>query len=177
MRMLTPFWSTRSLASDLFDEMDRFFDEWNFANSPARELDGRSILPAFETTEADDHFLMSVDLPGVKKEDIKIEVTDNVLTVSGERKREVAEKGQTVQKFGKAYGYFKRSFTLPASVDSEKVEARYEDGVLEVYLPKTQAAKTRQIEIQSGKGGIFGKLLGSRKNNQELKDVSSPKVS
>lgn len=178
MRMLTPTWTTRSIASDLFDEMDRFFDDWNRSTQPGKVYDERRFEPACDISETDEHYLMSVDLPGMKKENIKIEMSDDVLTVSGERKREGSEKNQRIQRYEKSYGLFKRSFTLPASIESNKVEARYEDGVLELYLPKTQAAKPRNIEIQTGKSGIFGKLLGSsKKASQELKDVNSTMVS
>lgn len=166
MRTLMPYWNARSLASDLFEDMDRFFD--NFGRLATTEVyDERSFQPACEITESDDHFLMSIDLPGMKKDDIKVEVLDNVLTVSGERKREFAsDKNEKVQRFEKSYGFFKRSFTLPTSIEVGKVEAHYEDGVLELYLPKTQAAKPRPIHIQSGKSGIFAKLLGAKKNSQ-----------
>jgi HSP20 family protein len=177
MRMLTPYWTNRSLASDLFDEMDRFFDDWAFRSPATRVYDERTFDPACEVSEAEDHFLMSVDLPGMKKEDIKIELTGDVLSISGERKRESHDSNRKVQRYERSYGFFKRSFTLPSSVEADKVEARYEDGVLELYLPKSQAAKSRQIEIQSGKGGIFGKLLGSKKSSQEIKDVSSTRAS
>lgn len=155
MRMFTPYLSTQRLASDLFDEMDRLFDEWN------RELPSRA--PACEVAESDEHYLMSVDLPGVKKEDLKIETADGMLTIAAERKRE-----------GGASAVFRRSFALPSSVEADRAEARYENGVLELYLPKTAAAKPRRIEIQSGAtgGGFFERLLGGGKK-QDLKDVTS----
>lgn len=171
MRMLTPYWTTRHLASDLFEEMDRVFEDWNRV-SPNPVYDERTMHPPCEIAEADEHYFMSIDLPGMKREDIKIEISDNVLTVSGERKRESSEKTHKIQRYEKSYGFFKRSFSLPASVEPDKVEARYEDGVLELYLPKPQAIKPRQIEIQTGKTGIFSKLLGSKKANHELKDVT-----
>jgi HSP20 family protein len=95
--------------------------------------DERSLSPACDVSETEEKFLLSVDLPGMKKEDIKIELKDQVLTISGERKTEK----------------YQRSFTLPTVVDGNKVEARYEDGVLELTLPKTELAKPRQIEILS----------------------------
>lgn len=161
MRMLTPYWSTRSLASDLFDDLDRLF------TAPERSIyDERAFNPPCEISETDDHILMSVDLPGLKREDIKIELNGRHLTVSGERKRETTSKaGEKVQRYEKSYGFFKRSFMLPETVDAENVEARFENGVLEVALPKTQAAKPRQVEIQTGKtGGIFSKLLPKESN-------------
>lgn len=170
MRIITPYYANRSLSSDLLDEMDQFFENWGRI-SPAQVYDERRFDPACDVSETDEHYLMSVDLPGMKKENIKIEISDNVLTVSGERKRENSEKQKRVQRFEKHYGSFRRSFSLPLSIESDKVEARYEDGVLELYLPKTQAAKPRQVEIQSGKGGFLDKLLGSKKA-QELKQVN-----
>ena len=146
MRALTPYFTSRGLASDLFSEMDRFFDEWKPQTG--------SFEPAWDVTETEDHFLMSVDLPGMKKEEIRIELAKNTLQISGERKRG-----------DKFYGSFKRSFTLPSTVDTDKVEASYENGVLELYVPKTQAAKPRMIEVQSGK------------RNQDVKDIPSSKVS
>ncbi|UYL08541.1 Hsp20/alpha crystallin family protein [Bdellovibrio sp. SKB1291214] len=166
MRMLTtPYWTTRSLASDvssMFAEMDRL----------AKVYDERDFSPACEIVEADNHFYMSMDLPGLKKEDVKIDITENVLTVSGERKRETnSSDSQKFQLFERRYGYFKRCFTLPSSVNTSQVEARYENGVLELYIPKLDAAKPRQIQIQTGKTGIFERLLGNKKSD-DIKDVN-----
>lgn len=165
------------VTSDLWNEMDRFLDDWTQPSSTKRHYDERSFNPACEIVESGDYLLMSVDLPGMKQDDIKIEMSDDMLTVSGERKRESTEKNHKLQRYEKSYGFFKRSFALPSAIDADKIEARYENGVLELYLPKTPAAKPRNIQIQSGKTGIFEKFLGSKKNNQELKDVTSPKVS
>ncbi len=167
MRMLTTYIPTRGFTSDIWSEMDRFLDDWNrsVANKSYSE---RSFSPASEITESGDYYLMSLDLPGMKQDDIKIEMSDDILTISGERKRATSEK---------SYGYFKRSFSLPEAVEADKIEARYENGVLELYLPKTPAAKPRHIQIQSGKASFFDKLLGSKKTNQELKDVTASKVS
>jgi HSP20 family protein len=171
--MITPYLANRSLVTDLFDEMDRFLDDWNRVTPSSRVYDERSFNPACEIAESGEHYLMSVDLPGMKKEDIKIEMSDNMLTVSGERKRESGDKENKWQRYEKSYGFFKRSFNLPSSVDASKVEARYENGVLELYLPKAEAAKPRHIEIQTGKGSIWDKFLGTKKSTQELKDVTS----
>ena len=150
MKTLIPYWTKRALASDLFEEMDRFFNGWEQAAPPT--YDEKRFSPAYEIAEADEHFVLSVDLPGLKKEDIKIEVTDNVLSISGERKSEILPDNKLkVQRYEKSYGYFKRSFSLPANVDSGKVKAQYENGVLELYLPKQLVAKPRQIEIHERK--------------------------
>lgn len=168
MRMITPFLTSRSLASDLFDEMDRFAEDLNQWSVRAT-YDERSFMPACELSETDENYLLSLDVPGMKKEDLKIELTNNVLTVSGERKREInADKKEKFQRYEKTYGYFKRSFRLPYIEDSSQIEARYENGVLELVLPKVQAAKPRQIEIKSGKTGLIEKILGpkSEKNSE-----------
>lgn len=146
MRLLTSNWPTHS---DLFNEMDRFFG--NLATVPAKSAyDDRDFSPAAEVIETEDKYLMSVDLPGLKKEDIKIEIDQNILKISGERKRETEQDANhKVHFYEKRYGFFKKSFTLPRTVDGEKIEARFENGVLEVQLPKTAVAKPRQIEIQS----------------------------
>lgn len=174
MRIVTPYWTARALTSDIFDEMENFFSD---AQAATRKnyYDERTFGPACEVSESDDHYYMNLDLPGMKKEDIKVELAENVLTVSGERKRESnPDKKAKVQLYEKSYGLFKRSFTLPTTVDESKIEARYENGVLELYLPKTAAAKPRQIEITtSNKGGIFDKLLGGKKEPAQIKDVGS----
>lgn len=150
--------------SDLFDEMDKFFEDVRTARPAA--YDERTFAPACEIAESPESYLMSIDLPGMKKEDIKIEMVNNLLTISGERKRQtLADSSHKIQRYEKSYGFFKRSFSLPNTVETDRVEARYENGQLELYLPKVQAAKPRQIEIHSGKTGFFDKLLGTKSEN------------
>lgn len=165
MRIITPYWTNRSLTSDLFDEMDKFAEDFN--SWAVRGIyDERTFMPSSEVSETEDHYLMSLDVPGMKKEEIKIELSNNILTVSGERKREtVADKKEKFQRYEKHYGFFKRSFNVPQLADSSQIEARYENGVLELYLPKLSEAKPRQIEIKSGKTGFIEKLLGSKNDN------------
>lgn len=159
MRTPIPFFTSRNLASsDLWREMDRMFD--HFTPSVSAMYDDREFSPPSELMEEEGHYMLSIDLPGMKKEDIKIEVADGTLIISGERKNEKRTEANQVHRFEKTYGSFKRSFVLPNTINAGKVEARYEDGVLELYLPKTEVAQARKIEIQSGKGGIFDKFLG-----------------
>lgn len=173
MRILTPYWTPKALTADIFEEMEHLFADAPRA-AKKEVYDERNLGPACEVSESDEHFYMSLDLPGMKKEDVTIELSNNILTVSGERKRESStDKKMKIQLYEKSYGTFKRCFNLPATIDENKIEARYENGVLELYLPKTVAAKPRQIEINASKGGIFDKLLGSKKNNPEFKDVNS----
>ena len=155
MRMLSPL-------DNVFNDFDRVMDSFmapRYIATPT--TDTTSYVPNCDVTEEKDHFMLSFDMPGVKKEDIKIEVQENHLTVTGERRRD------------DNYRKFERSFTLPNSVDYEKIEARYENGVLDIALPKAETAKARTIQIQSGQSGLFSKLLGTGKKDsaRELKDV------
>lgn len=172
MRVITPYWTNRGLASDLLGEMDRFFEDWKSVDVQSRIYDERTFNPACELVESSEHYLMSLDLPGLKKEDIKIELAEGLLTVSGERKRNTSSAEVKTQRHEKSYGFFKRSFNLPISIEADKVEASYESGVLELYLPKVQSAKPRQIQIQSEKGGFFNRLLG-QPSSAEAKTVGA----
>jgi HSP20 family protein len=129
--------------------------------------------PSCDIHEAKDHYLVSFDMPGVKKEDIKIEVQGNQLMISGERQREVREEnGEAILRHERVYGKFERTFALPTSIDADKIEAYYENGVLNVALPKAESAKGRTIQVQTGQNGFFSKLLGSkRESSKEPKDV------
>ena len=173
MRYLTSAWPTRRANStDLFDEMERMLEDFNRA-STRQSLD-RSFNPAVDVIESEDHYLMTVDLPGIKKEDIKIEMNENVLTVSGERKRSTkSEDENKTQRYERSYGSFTRSFSLPTTVAPEKIEAHYEDGVLNLYLPKTPVAKARTIEIQAKNGGFFDKFLPNKKQSED-KTTTNP---
>lgn len=178
MRMLSPSstdwsWPRRSLSpvrmGDVFEDFDRIVDSFlrpNFAMTV-------NFQPSCDVNETKDHYLVSFDMPGVKKEDIKIEVQGNQLVISGERQREVKEEnGEATLHHERMYGRFERTFTLPATIAADKIEAHYENGVLNVGLPKAETAKGRTIQIQTGQGGLLSKLLGAKKEtNKELKDV------
>ena len=156
-------------------QMDRMFDEM-WRGSPTDLAAPVGTAPAFtpscDVEESGDHYLMSFDLPGVKKEDIKIDVRDGLLTVSGERKDECEQKDKNHYHMERFYGSFNRTFQLPAGVKSEQVEAHYSDGVLRLAVPKAEAAKTQQIKIGEGKSGLWEKLLGHKK--QETKSAPQP---
>jgi HSP20 family protein len=104
--------------------------------------------PLVDITEDDKEFVVKAEIPEMKKEDIKINVHDDVLTISGERKYEKEEKGKKYHRVERAYGSFMRSFTLPEEADGTKVSAEYKDGVLKVHLPKSEKAKPKAIEVK-----------------------------
>ncbi len=99
----------------------------------------------FETPEA---IVLRAELPGLNKKNIHVEVKDNVLTLSGERKFERGIKEENYHRMERCYGSFTRSFTLPSSVDKDKVKARFKDGILEITLPKAEKAKQKQITVE-----------------------------
>lgn len=129
-------------------QMDRLFDDLggDMWREPA-PLTGPAFTPSCDIEETDRQYLMNFDLPGVKKEDIKIELQDRVLTVSGERKEEKKDEKKNRYQSERFYGSFSRSFTLPEQVKAEQVEAHYKDGVLQLVVPKPQASKATQIKI------------------------------
>ena len=127
-------------ASD-FWEPTRLFDEV-FGG-----IENDNILaPAIDIEETDVEFLVSADLPGIKKEDISIESVNNQLSISAERKYENNE-GRKQGRTERFYGTYQRSFTLPAGVDAEKIQADYKGGVLTVHLPKGEKSKAKRIQI------------------------------
>jgi len=104
--------------------------------------------PLVDITEDDKEYLIKADLPDVKKEDVKLTVQDDVMSISGERKYEKDEKGKKYHRVERAYGSFMRSFTLPEDADGSKVSAEYKEGVLKVHLPKSEKAKPKSIEVK-----------------------------
>jgi len=104
--------------------------------------------PLVDITEDEKEYLVKAELPELKKEEIKINVHNDVLSISGERKYEKEEKGKKYHRVERAYGSFMRSFTLPEDADSSKVHADYKDGVLQIHLPKLEKAKSKAIEVK-----------------------------
>jgi HSP20 family protein len=106
--------------------------------------------PVVDIVEDENEYLIKAELPEVKKEDVKVTVQDDVLTISGERTFEKEEKGRKYHRMERAYGSFARSFTLPEDADGEKVAAEFKDGVLKVHLPKSEKARPKSIEVKIG---------------------------
>ena len=104
--------------------------------------------PQVDITEDDKEYLVKADLPEMKKEEIKVNVVEGVLSVSGERKAEKEEKNKKVHRIERSYGSFLRSFTLPEDANGAKVSAEFKEGVLKVHLPKSPIAKSNAIEVK-----------------------------
>jgi HSP20 family protein len=103
--------------------------------------------PAVDIYENNDDVVVKAELPGVEKDQISVEVKDGILSLRGERKFEKEVKEESYHRIERSYGSFQRSFSLPVTVNQEKVTARFQDGVLEVRLPKKEQAKPKQIQV------------------------------
>ena len=108
-----------------------------------------TMVPSVDLSETDKQIDVRMDIPGMKAEQIDIQINGNMLTVSGERKDEKEEKGRTFHRIERSEGSFSRTISLPCEVQENKVAAQYKDGVLNVSLPKAEAAKTHKITIKS----------------------------
>ncbi len=107
----------------------------------------RRWLPAMDLTETTDEFVLTADLPGLGEDDVKIELVDRVLTVSGERTRERTDEKAGYRRVERAFGSFTRALTLPEGVDGEAISASFDRGVLEIHIPKPEQRKPRTISI------------------------------
>jgi HSP20 family protein len=140
---------------DPFRELEDMSTRLNriFGQPAAREaadnggLSLASWAPAIDVQETDAEFLIKADLPDVKKDDVKVEIQDGQLSVSGERKQEKEEKGRRFHRVERAYGRFERRLSLPTDVDPAKIAADFKDGVLQVHLPKSPTAKPQSITV------------------------------
>jgi HSP20 family protein len=136
-------WITRW---DPFEEMERLTGRLRGANEPR----GSQLLaPAVDVFESDDRIEVTAELPGLKPEDIRIDLHDNVLTLSGERKLEKEEEREGYRRIERSYGQFTRSFTLPRHVDQDNIRAEMREGVLSLTLPKREQQRGRRIDVKS----------------------------
>src|SRR5215207_909202 len=141
-------------------EIDRVFDAF-FGQS---EQQARRWVPPMDLVEAENHFVLKADLPGLSEGDVNIEVQDGSLTISGERKTERHEHERGFYRIERAFGSFNRSLTLPDGIDPDGIEASFSNGVLEVRIPKPEERKPRRIEISSLSGnGKPAAMEGSAK--------------
>jgi HSP20 family protein len=104
--------------------------------------------PLMDITEDDHEYLFKADLPEMKKDDVKVTIENDILSISGERKMEKEEKNKKYHRIERSFGTFERTFTIPEDADEKKIAAEFRDGVLRVHLPKIPAAKPRPIEVK-----------------------------
>jgi HSP20 family protein len=146
-----------ALLRQMTSELDRAFEGWPSVRWPSfaqiAPPDSASWLPKIDVVERDNRLVTRVDLPGMKKEDVSVEVTDGQLALSGERKREKEEQKDNFYRSEREYGSFYRAIPLPRGVKLEDVKATFSDGVLEVSipLPAKPEAKVRKVQIEESK--------------------------
>jgi HSP20 family protein len=145
-------WDPIRELDSLQGDMNRLFDQ--FFDVRAGNAASRRWVPAMDLVETDDHLVLRGDLPGLTEDDVDIEIKDNVLTVSGERTAQHEDQAEGYHRVERSFGSFSRSLTLPHGVEPEKVEAKFENGVLEVEIPKPAEAKSTRVQI--GKGTVEG---------------------
>jgi HSP20 family protein len=128
-------------------DMNRLF---NTFFEPSTGAVMRRWSPAMDLVETEDNYVLRADLPGVSEGDVKIELDDNILTISGERKSAHKEAKEGYYRVERAYGSFSRTLTLPEGVDADAISASFDRGVLEVRVPKPEQRKPRKVEISVG---------------------------
>lgn len=144
---------------DITDRMlDKFFDE------PVSEYRSANWGLALDVAENEDEFIVKASVPGINPDDLDITVTKNTLTIKGEMRHEEETEEERYHLRERRYGRFARSITLPTSVDSDRIEANYENGVLSLHLPKTEEMKPKRIEVRSGEKMLEGAFEGNGRN-------------
>lgn len=148
MRSMAPWSGRRTPSTDVINQFEEFINDFDRAFALPRASTAQVLVadftPALDFEEKSDLFLITVDLPGLKKEDIKLDLSDGILTISGERLCEAGNEGRYCER---PSGKFARTLTLPAQVNAEKIEAHFANGVLNVTLPKAEGAKPHAIKI------------------------------
>jgi HSP20 family protein len=148
-------WDPLRDIDSLQGEMNRLFSTF-FDTPTGRGGNGgaaaRRWIPAMDLIEAGEHFVLKADLPGMTEDDVKIELENNVLTISGERKTELEDKHEGYYRLERSSGAFTRSLTLPEGIDAGAVAATFDNGVLEVRIPKPEEAQPKRVQIAVGGG-------------------------
>lgn len=140
----------RELAT-MQDRMNRMFGDVYGRRSDDELMARGAWLPPVDVFENDQHeIVLKAELPGLSREDIDVRVENSTLTLKGERKRDSEVKEEQYHRVERSYGAFSRSFTLPPTVDADKVKAEFRDGVLSVVLPTKEESKPRQIQVKVG---------------------------
>lgn len=140
------FYNPVATNDNLLDNFNKFFT--NFGNGTLNNTGISNFSPTVSTREGDYAYHIEIDLPGVKKDEINISNNNGILTISGERQFKNELKKDDYYKVESSYGKFQRSFNLPKDIDAENIEAKYDDGVLEIVIPKLVKAETKKINIK-----------------------------
>lgn len=145
-------WEPAREIESLQHEMNRLFGSLFDAQGGRVMAADRRWTPAMDLVETDDHFVLRADLPGVEPDAVKVELDDDVLTISGERRISEETKEGGFRRIERAAGAFSRSLTLPAGINPDGIEASFKQGVLEVRVPKPEQRKPHRVEVQVSGG-------------------------
>ena len=145
-------WKTKETGLELFEDLEDFQREMNRLfdiglRRPLKANGGSLWGPAVDIVDEKDQIRVKAELPGLKKEDIEVNVENDVLSIKGEKKEEKETRERDYIRSERYYGAFHRAFTLPSSVDSARVNAAYKGGLLEITLPKKEGAKPKQTKV------------------------------
>ena len=143
-------WRRAEPSQDVYSGLSRLN---RLMNEALGGVDGESVgsawTPTVDIREDREHVTIAMELPGVRPNDVKISLENNVLTIRGEKQQEEEQKDERWHRYERSYGVFERSFTLPSTVDPEQIEATADNGVLTVRIPKVEQAKPREIQVRS----------------------------
>jgi HSP20 family protein len=142
-RTISPDLAAWKRAGEMPPRLTRLFDE--FFSPPLPET--MTWSPAVDIVDSEGELLLTAELPGMAKEDVQIQVQEGVLTLKGEKKEEKEEKGAEYRVWERSFGAFERTFTLPRSIDADRIAAEFENGVLLVHMPKMERAQGKRVEI------------------------------
>jgi len=146
-------WDPVREVDSLQSDLDRVFDAF-FGGRSRNGVASRRWVPAIDLVEEDEQLVLRADLPGLTEDDVEVEVKDRVLTISGKRKAEEKKEGEGYVRVERAFGSFSRSLSLPEGIDADKVHAEFDNGVLEVRIPKPEEHKAHRVQI--GKRSVEG---------------------
>jgi HSP20 family protein len=137
----------------LFHDVDRFFndmltDSLRDGSVTGDALATRAWAPPVDVRETNEHVILTAELPGLEPEDVEVTLQDQILSISGQRTLEKAAEGENVRRVERSYGSFRRSFAVPPHLAADKIDAKFDKGVLTLTLPKAEVAKPRRIEIK-----------------------------
>jgi HSP20 family protein len=147
--MVITRWDPFRELSTLQNRVNSLFQDYGRPSQDELTASG-SFVPAVDVYEDEHKVTLKLEVPGVKQDDLDVQVENNTLTIRGERKFEKEEKEENFQRIERRYGSFSRSFTLPNTIDTDSVNANYENGVLKVELAKREEAKPKQIKVGIG---------------------------
>lgn len=132
---------------NLHNEMGRIFGDLFASREDETDMEDASWMPTVDISETEAYFEIRAELPGISEDDVNVSLTDNVLTVKGEKQHEEETDGKNYHRMERRYGRFQRSFTLPRHIEADAIKAEFKNGVLSLEIPKAEEAKPTEISI------------------------------